>query len=363
MPLYASLPFRLGVPPESLILLNLALVAVSALLAARFIRAFWPSPGMAAGLLRYAIAFLPHVLFLWATCFNSLSDAPAAALLLSGVWLTCITIAERRGPAVAALSGFLIGLSAFLRLSYLYPALIAGATFLVVAAYRRSVPAVRIAAFAAALIAPLCLQVGRTYAHTRSWTYIDAGANALLKSTHLDSALYGYDTIVPRWAGPLPERQRLNPDFVFLQGGLAAGYEARSCFSEVTGLVPALQHGDFAGALCLVAKRQSFYFCSYAMLGRVYLPSPGARHWSRWLFALNSLLFGLTLYWLLVNADRTVGVFALALLSSIWLVATVSVPEQRFFAVVSIFMWIVGLAFLCFRLLTLWQRRTVDQAL
>lgn len=346
MTLYASLPSRLGLPPEAMILFNLALVTISGLLAARFIQTFWPSTGTAAGLMRYAIAFLPHIVFLGAPCLNSLSDAPAAALLLSGLWLTCITIAERRGPAAAGLSGLLIGLSAFMRLSYLYPVLIMGAAFVVVAAYRRSVPAIRAAAFVMALIAPLCIQVGRTHAHTGSWSYIDPGMNALLKSLHFDSVLYGYDTIVPAWKGPPPEQRRPASDLVVLTEGLAAGYDARSCFGEVSGLIPALQHADFAGAMCLVAKRQSFYFGSYASLGRVYLPSPDARHWSRWLFALNGLMFVLTLYWLVAKANRTVGVVALALLSSVWLVVTVSVPEQRFFATLSIFTWIVGSTFL-----------------
>src|SRR5207247_7339821 len=115
MILYASLPYRLGLPEESLIYFNLGLVLISVILAARFISAVWPTTGTVLGFMRYPIALIPHVAFLWAACFNSLSDAPAAALALSGLWLTCLTIVERRGPVVASASGLLLGLSAFMR--------------------------------------------------------------------------------------------------------------------------------------------------------------------------------------------------------------------------------------------------------
>src|SRR2546426_6068751 len=161
MILYASLPDRLGLPQESLIYFNLGLVLVSVLLAARFIRAVWPATGTVLGFMRYPIALVPHVAFLWAVCFNSLSDAPAAAFALSGLWLTCITIVERRGPVLASASGLLLGLSAFMRLSYLYPVLLFGAVYAAIAVYRGRVPAVSAMALLAALLAPLSLQVAR----------------------------------------------------------------------------------------------------------------------------------------------------------------------------------------------------------
>ena len=349
MALYASLPYRLGLPQESLIYFNLGLVLVSVILAARFIRAVWPATGTVLSFMRYPIALVPHVAFLWAVCFNSLSDAPAAALALSGLWLTCITVVERRGPVAAGASGLLLGLSAFVRLSYVYPVLLFGAVYAAIVVCRRRVPAANAMALLAALLAPLSLQVARTFAHTGTWSYSDPSVNVYVVSLHPQSALYGYDTIVPPWQGPDPARPPSNPDVIALYQGFAVGYDARSCFTGRTGLVPALRDGDVAGALCLLVKRQFFYFGSYARLGAVYLPSPETRVWSRWLCVINIVPVALTLYGLLICADHVVGVLVLVLLSSIWLVATVPPPEQRFFATVHISMWVIALA-------TVWSR-------
>lgn len=350
MALYASLPYRLGLPQEALIYFNVALVLVSVMLAARFMRAVWPATGAGRGFMRYSIALAPHVAFLGAVCFNSLSDAPAAALALSGLWLTCITVVERRGVIAAGACGLLLGLSAFVRLSYVYPILLFGAAYVAMAVYRRRVPPVNAIVLLVALVTPLSVQVGRTFTHTGAWSYSDPSVNVYVVSLHPQSTLYGYDTIVPPWQGPDPASRSLNRDLVALYQGHAAGYDARSCFTEgKTGLVPALRHGDVTGALCLLLKRQFFYFGSYARLGLVYLPSPDTRIWSSWLFVINIVPLALTLYWLLFSADRVVGVLVLVLLASVWLVATVPPPEQRFFATVHITIWVVGLA-------TVWSR-------
>ena len=144
-------------------------------------------------------------------------------------------------------------------------------------------------ALLAALLTPLSLQVARTVAHTGNWSYLDTRAHQwYMGPRHVNSALYGYDTIVPPWRGPDPTRPASNPDLVTLYDGWAAGYDGRSCFKDShTGLLPALRHGDLTGALCLLVKRQFFYFGSYARLGLVYLPSPDTRVWSRWLCVLN----------------------------------------------------------------------------
>ena len=349
MALYASLPHRLGLAPEALIYFNIGLVLASSVLAARFIRAVWPVTGTALGFMRYPIALVPHVAFLWAVCFNSLSDAPAAALGLSGLWLACITVVEHRGPVTAGASGLLLGLSAFVRLSYVYPVLIFGLVYTALAVYRRRVSAGNAVALLALLLSPLSVQVGRTFAHTGAWSYSDPSVNVYVVSLHPQSTLYGYDTIVPPWKGPDPGRPPSNPDLVALFDGAAAGYQAPACFMGRTGLLPALRHGDLAGALCLFAKRQFFYFGSYTKLGLVYLPSPDVRVWSWWLCVLNIAAIALTFYWSLILAGREVGALVLALLSSVWLVATVPPPEQRFFAAVHITMWIVALA-------TVWSR-------
>jgi hypothetical protein len=354
MTLYASVPYRLGLPPESLILFNLGLVIVSSCLAARFARTFWPVTGRTLGFMRYVIAAFAHVAFLWVMCFNSLSDAPAAAFALSGLWLTCTTTVGRGGMLAAGAAGALLGLSAFLRVSYLYPVLVLGAVWAVMRACHRCLLARGTAAFLVALIAPLWLQVARTHAHTGSWRYVDSAAESYLLSLHLGSTLYGYDTMVPSWQTAPEQPRRFDPDLVVLDQGSAVGYEARSCFEDRPGLLPALHHGDLLGALCLIARRQSFYFGSYAGPGVVYLSSPDARVWSPWLCVINGLPLALTLYWLL-TVERRVGIIALAFVSSLWLIATVSQPEQRFVAPVSIFTWAVGLSAAWARLLVACQ--------
>ena len=344
MTLYASLPYRLGLPEESLIYFNLGIALVSVIIAARFIRTVWPTTGTVLSFMRYLIALVPHVAFLWAMCFNSLSDAPAAALALSGLWLTCITIVERRGLVAASASGLLLGLSVFMRTFYLYPVLLFAAVYAAIAVYRK-VAAVSAMALVVALLTPLSLQVASTFAHTGTWSYLDSWVNQwYMGPRHLTSTLYGYDTIVPPWRGPDLTRSPSSPDLITLYDGWAAGYDARSCFKGRTGLLPALRDGDLAGALCMLVKRQSFYFGSYAMLGVVYLPSPDTRVWSPWLFVVNIVPLALTLYWLLISADRVVGVLAFMLLSSMWLVATYGPPEQRFFATIHITMWVIALA-------------------
>jgi hypothetical protein len=350
MILYASLPYRLGLPEESLIYFNLGLVLISVILAARFISTVWPTTGTVLSFMRYPIALIPHIAFLWAACFNSLSDAPAAALALNGLWLTCLTIVECRGPVVASASGLLLGLSAFMRLQYLYPVLMFGALYGAIALYRK-VPAANAMALLAALLTPLSLQVAGTVAHTGNWSYLDSRANQwYMGPPFVNSALYGYDTIVPPWRGPDPTRPPSHPDLGTLYDGWAAGYDGGSCFKDShTGLLPALRHGDLHGALCLLVKRQSFYFGSYARLGLVYLPSPDTRIWSRSLWVLNIVSLAVTFYWLLTSADRIVGCLVLVSLSSIWLVASYSPPEQRFFATFHITMWLVASA-------TVWSR-------
>lgn len=352
MTLYASLPYRLGLPQEALILFNLGLLAVSIALAARFIGIVWPATRRSYGWVRYVTALLPHLVFMWTLSFNSLSDGPAAAMALSGLWLTCTILVERRGPATAAAAGLLTGLSAFLRLSYLYPALMLGAVFVTTAIYRRHLQKTTTAVFLAALVVPLCVQVSRTHAHTGVWSYIDSATNSSLMSEHLNSTLYGYDTVVPAWQGPGQQPQALNPDLVILQQGSAVGYDARSCFRGSLGLMPALKDGDLAGAACLLAMRESFYFGSYATLGAVYLPSPASRIWSRWLYVVNGLPLALTLSWILTTAQRRAAGTAAAFAVSLWFVATIALPEQRFFVPVSVFTWVVGISapwswFLC----------------
>ena len=153
-------------------------------------------------------------------------------------------------------------------------------------------------ALLAALLTPLSLQVARTVAHTGNWSYVDSGATPWYmgpRHVNLNSALYAYDTIVPPWRGPDPTRPPSNPDLVTLYDGWAAGYDGGSCLKDShTGLLPALRHGDLTGALCLLVKRQFFYFGSYARLGLVYLPSPDTRVWSRWLCVLNIVPLAVT---------------------------------------------------------------------
>jgi len=350
MILYASLPYRLGIPEESLIYFNLGLVLLSVILAARFISAVWPTSGTVLGLMRYPIALIPYVAFLWAPSLNSLSDAPSAALALSGLWLTGITILERRGPVVAGVAGLLLGLSAFMRTQYLYPVLLFGAAYAAIAFFRK-VPAANAMALLVALLTPVSLQVARTVANTGNWSYLDKWATQwYMGPRHVYSTLYGYDTIVPPWQGPDPTRPASHPDVVNLYDGAAAGYEGQSCFNNGhPGLLPALWHGDVKDALCLLVKRQSFYFGSYARLGLVYLPSPDKRIWSWWLWGLNIVALAVTLSWLLISADRLVGGLVLVWLAGIWIVCTYGPPEQRFFATFHTAMWVIALA-------TVWSR-------
>ena len=343
MVLYASLPYRLGLPPESLIYFNLGLVLISSFLAARLTNAVWPPNGRVLRFMRYPIAMIPYVAFLWAPCFNSLSDAPAAALALSGLWLTCLMTVERRGPVAASMSGLLLGLSAFMRTQYLFPVLMFGALYAAIAFYRK--PAVNAVALLVALLMPLSLQVATTAAHTGNWSFLDRWATAwYMGPRHVTLALYGYDTLFPARVLD-PTTPSANPDLVTLYDGAAVGYDGLSCFKDShTGLLPALRHGDVNAALCLIVKRQFFYFGSYARLGLVYLPSPEVRIWRWWLLALNIVALAVSLYWLLISSGRLVAAPILVWLSSIWLIATYGPPEQRFFATFHTAMWVVALA-------------------
>jgi hypothetical protein len=193
------------------------------------------------------------------------------------------------------------------------------------------------------MLVPIGIQVQRTYAHTGAWSYIDPSATAALMSLHTNSTLYGYDTLVPPWTAP-GRPPLAHGDAVLLQQGAGLGYEGRACFvgERPEGIVPALKHGAVAGALCLAMKRQGFYFASYAPFGIVYLPSPGARLWSRWFLVVGLAMIVSMLFWLWRN--REIGVLALVNMGAICAVSTISVPEQRFLAAVHVFLSVIVLS-------------------
>ena len=336
--LWFSLPYRLGLPPESLILANLLLLLVSVVLSGYVaskstMRFLGPRqrPGRWARRLLIALLFglsaLVHVVFLRPVLFNSLSDGPAALLVLIAISLIVVARLDR-SYITLGIAGALLGLAAWIRVFYLLPVVVLVGVYLVLwlKNHRRRLGELT---FLVALI-PILLQFIATYDAYGYVGYQEEEVARFWRHAHLSSSAMGYDTLLP-----------------------AAGYTWSSTREIEDGLLGAWKRKDVAGAICLVIDRVRFYFGSYSP--RTYMgdanqhtdiPKGKIRVWSSSLLALNAFAT-VGAAWFFIRKRRTLGeggFIVTLLLALIFGEGLLIVPEQRFVLVFQVVTWVAFLA-------------------
>lgn len=319
--LFFSLPFRLGLPVESLVVINTLLAALSVWAGFTATTAVLPRGAPLARALLFASYVGIHGAFFGGLLRNSVSDVPAAVLAMSSIWMLILGGAKARTWYYGA-GGAALGLAAIVRSFYLYPAFIALfglAGFALVGRVGRA----RAALFIGTCLLPIAVQYGITHSRTGTWTFIDPGRTALAEKEHFDNNLYGYDTVIT-------------------QPGWHVEYAAPECFSGADVMSDALRKGDARAIGCLWARRQWFYLGSFVPGGRAYLSSAGERRFSLTFLALNTLVLVCGAAWALRRAGRAV-LFAvpLTLLAATWGEASFILPEARFLIVFHVVLWML----------------------
>jgi len=253
-----SLPYRFGLPPESLILLQSALTVLSAYLASRVaLREFGRFGQTLPRIWRvmlFLVSLFIHGFFFLPVLRHSLSDAPAGSLLMIGLWCWLLASTANRRSLWYLLAGLCLGLAAWLRPFYLYPVLLTLTLIVPIALWRRKWP---LLGLLVALL-PIALQFHIVYQHYGYWSYLEKSQSNAWVAQHLQSHLIGYDSNIAHTVGNVGE-----------------GYGWVSACSKASGGVyHAWQQKNWQGVLCTFADRAHFYLGSY--LPTNYLtPAPG----------------------------------------------------------------------------------------
>jgi hypothetical protein len=318
--LYFSLPYRLGLPAESIVLLNWALLALSVTLAARVMVALFPVDTRFRTAWAASIALVSHLAFMALPACNSLSDVPAACLLLIGLELSALW--WRSGsPGWLAAAGLSLGAAAFLRAFYLYPVLLAGLALGVSALFRRRLG--RALWLLVPCVLPIAIQLTTTYLRTSTLSYLGATTERHWRARHLSSPWYGYDTLVPAQALPYTPS------------------EDKAVSGTLSG---PLRSGNVMGTTRLITRRLAFYFGSWVPLGGVYLHAAKERVTSTWILALQALVAGTALLAAALVRPRDGLELPLVALGAILVQGLVIVPEARFIMALQVVLWMMALA-------------------
>lgn len=238
--LWFSLPFRLGLPADTLILVHWLLLALSVVFSAVALRALLQRATGTTGSHTVTLVLLLastciHVMLFWPVLPLALTDAPATLFILIAVWLLLTNPSAR----YCALAGLLLGAAAWLRFAWLYPLLGAQACFLVLWCFNRKRQRHQLLLLLALL--PVAIQYGATWQRFHLLQYLGPKAYDDLSSEHALSVAAGQESI-------LPQQQYLWPT---------------GC-AHAVGIDQALHEHDLASALCLMAARFRFAFGSYA---------------------------------------------------------------------------------------------------
>jgi len=321
-----SIPYRLGLPPDYIIIGNLLLAVVSIVLSSLVMEHLVQSLNPREPEVKQTRSFLlsgfstaAHIVFLYPVLFNSIPDTPAAMLALIGVWLLLLS---RLKPSLATLGGAggMFGLAAFFRVFYLIPVLIVFVAFAIVWSRRRR----RAELIFLIGLLPILLQCMATLATYGHFNYLQNKQMAY-SSTHLKSNMIGYDTLLPAEGHPWE-----------LEG-------------VEKGPFSLLWNGEFKDALRLFAGRIEFYFGSYSQ--RVYMTAsrdrPSAvdtRIWSRALLVMNLCTIACAI-WIFPKLTRALGPeMHMVSTAAVTIIgqALLIVPEQRFIIAFQILMWIAA---------------------
>ena len=198
-----SIPMRFGWTENSLIILNIALVALSVVLSVWAVAKAtlmplskkWPCC-----LCFFFVSAAIHGYFFYPVIFHTLSDGPAAAVLLCGIFLL---IVQHYGDKKQSnfvngiqllIAGLCLGCSALLRAFYLYPVFCFLLVFFFCLLRDRKKNLYQILIFSALI--PVVLQYQAMHRVYGSYSFIKPSLGNSWRDTHLNSLISGYDTLV-----------------------------------------------------------------------------------------------------------------------------------------------------------------------
>jgi len=246
-----SLPYRLGLPPASLIIAHYVLLAISVILSVIAGKdTCKKKSGVETSFLVLALfaifSLAIHIVFLFPVLRTSLSDAPAALLALIGTWLLLLSPENSKTRTLAfGIGGLALGLAAWLRAFYLYPILLGIGLWLLFAPWKQKNTMAHLAILCA--IIPILFQYLSTFNVHKKISYLGPETSSNWSMAHLDSTITGYDTILPfdyhTWYAPC---------------------------DEYASIHEAIKTADIRSIACLLAGRMHFYLGSYSR--HPYLP-------------------------------------------------------------------------------------------
>jgi hypothetical protein len=245
--LWFSIPARLGLPEEILLLLHAVLFLASVMLTSLVLLVLAnkaSTPTLLHKILIVFICALVHAIFLMPTIFYALTDAPASLLVLIAV--ECIVLIhfqlcqfQRLGYLMC---GILFGTAVGLRVFYLYPVVITVVAYLFVSLLiNRSDKKRYHKLYLCILFVPVVMQMHATYLYSGDIAYLPQDGTQYWRNTHQRSPYIGYDTLMPEqpyaWHG--------NEDVC-------------------TGVWTAIEQGNWRGLQCTLTGRLYFLLGSYA---------------------------------------------------------------------------------------------------
>lgn len=245
--LWFSIPTRFGWPEKSLIAANFALatmsICLSVLAQRKLLTAVYNvSAGVLSVFILFVLSFAIHAVFLRPTIFNTLSDPPANALLLGGVWLLILAHFNANNVTRALqfiLSGAFLGVAVWLRAFYLYPVLAGIAIYILLWIFSRNKTKTELL-FLLALL-PIGTQYFVMHQQYGTYSFLEEKSTSRWTNVHLNTPYIGYDTIFPR-----------NGYF----------WSPQHCKATL-GILNGLKTRDFSGVRCIVAERLYFFLGTY----------------------------------------------------------------------------------------------------
>lgn len=305
-----SIPYRFGWAPDVLVIMNIATLLLSVLLSAFALQSFhtgndkgsrWKSWWclLAISLTLHTVLFLP-------TLFHSLIDAPAAATMLSGIWLLLLG-KKHQSALLLVFAGLFLGLGVWMRVFYLYPLLIALGCYVLCWIMVGKKKSWRELLLLTALL-PIFFQFYSTHQQKGYWSFLDKDDTSMWTSGHLLNNFKSYDTI-------------LSKNFA---------YEVSYCGKKYASVQQTLNERDALGLLCFMGERTHFYIGSYAP--KTYLMNRHERVYSMTFLLVNLVAIILALR-LLIQASSFPGKtrwFIFVFVALNYGQSLVIVPEQRF---------------------------------
>lgn len=249
-----SIPYRLGWPPEILIVLHwillIASIALVTITGIQWVKKNGGSLSRTAWIALAIASLAIHLFFFRPVLYHALTDAPAGLLLLIGIWLFILGQLKNSG-ALYLIAGICLGLSVWMRSFYLYPVLgfVLATTLIAIISHRSHWK--KLALLVALL--PILSQYHLVHQKHGYYAFLNKEKSAYWTQHHLISRFVGHDSN--------------------LSTKSAYGWAA-ACAMKAHSMLDVWQNKDMEGFLCLVKERTRFYWGSY--LPTSYLvPPPG----------------------------------------------------------------------------------------